>query len=187
VESALEAGDTADLDLALARLRMAHAIVYGFGGLPLLYMGDELALLNDDGYLREPEHAEDNRWMHRPRMPWDRAGLRSVPATLEGRMHATVRTLARVRSQLPALHAAVESRPTLTSDRSVLAVVRRHAAGDLVQIYNAAAQERWVDDSVLATLRDSELVDRLTGRTPQRAGGRIAVPAYGALWLTRPD
>jgi amylosucrase len=187
VESALAAGDDAALDLALARLRMAHAIVYGFGGVPLLYMGDELALLNDDGYLDEPEHAADNRWMHRPQMPWDRAGLRSVPATLEGRMHATIRTLARVRAELPALHAAVESRTRLTSDPAVLAVVRRHAAGDLVQLYNASAQDRWVDDAALAWLRDVSLVDRLTGRTPERAGGRIRVPSYGALWLTRRD
>jgi amylosucrase len=184
VESALASGDTVGLDLALARLRMAHAMVYGFGGVPLLYMGDELALLNDDGYLDEPEHAEDNRWMHRPRMPWDRAGLRSVPATLEGRMHATIRTLARVRAELPALHAAVESRTTLTSDPAVLAVVRRHAAGDLVQLYNASSSVRSIDDGALAGLRGRDVVDRLTGGAPQRAGGRIEVPAYGALWLT---
>ena len=61
------------LEQALRRLRCAYAIVYGFGGIPLLYMGDELGLLNDASYLDEPEHADDNRWMHRPRMPWTTA------------------------------------------------------------------------------------------------------------------
>jgi hypothetical protein len=43
---------------------------------------------------------------------------------------------------------------------------------------------RWIDDGALAGLRGTDVVDRLTGDAPQRAGGRIEVPAYGALWLT---
>ena len=42
----------------------------GFGGLPVIWMGDELGLLNDPDWAEEPGHAEDNRWVHRPRMPW---------------------------------------------------------------------------------------------------------------------
>ena len=47
IESALDNGDEAHLDLAIRRFLLAHHLVLGFGGLPLLYMGDELALLND--------------------------------------------------------------------------------------------------------------------------------------------
>ena len=55
----------------------AYAIVLGFGGIPLLYMGDELGLRNDRLVLPTvPEHADDNRWMHRPEMPWDVAERR---------------------------------------------------------------------------------------------------------------
>ena len=62
----LEVGDP----LALARIELVHAIVLGFGGLPVIWMGDELGLLNDPDWAEEPGHAEDNRWVHRPRMPW---------------------------------------------------------------------------------------------------------------------
>ena len=47
IESALTSGDEAHLDLAIRRLLLAYHLVLGFGGLPLLYMGDELALRND--------------------------------------------------------------------------------------------------------------------------------------------
>ena len=39
-------------------------------------MGDELALPNDYGYLDDPDHAHDSRWIHRPRMDWALAEAR---------------------------------------------------------------------------------------------------------------
>ena len=73
VEAALAAADPADLEAALARLTCAYAMVFGFGGLPLLYMGDELGMLNDYGYVNDPAKAADNRWVHRPAMDWSLA------------------------------------------------------------------------------------------------------------------
>ena len=82
VEAALAHGDPGELDLALARLACAHAIVFGFGGIPLLYMGDELAMLNDRTYTSVAEHADDNRWLHRPQMSWVVAERRHDPSTV---------------------------------------------------------------------------------------------------------
>ena len=42
IEAALISGDDSHLDLAIRRLLLAHCLVLGFGGLPLIYMGDEL-------------------------------------------------------------------------------------------------------------------------------------------------
>ena len=55
---------------AVPRILLANAVILGFGGLPVIWMGDEIGLLNDVGWADEPEHAADNRWVHRPRMPW---------------------------------------------------------------------------------------------------------------------
>src|SRR3712207_7490123 len=55
IEQALESGDAAALERGLRRLVMLHSVIYSFGGIPLLYMGDELALRNDAGYLDDPE------------------------------------------------------------------------------------------------------------------------------------
>ena len=184
VELALASQDPAQLDRALSRLRCAYAMVYGFGGIPLLYMGDELGLRNDTGYLDEPEHADDNRWMHRPPMPWDVAARRHDPATLEGRTFATLAHLGLVRASLPTLHAAVESDPIETSNPSVLAVVRRHAAGDLVQLYNVSEQWQRIDMGVLGSLRHVTTIDRLTGERPRIEDDQLVLAPYAALWLT---
>jgi amylosucrase len=183
IEEALEVDDVPLLQRAIARLRCAYAIVYGFGGIPLLYMGDEIALRNDLSYLDEPEHADDNRWMHRPWMHWDVAERRHDRATLEGQVFALVRDLAAVRRTLPSLHAAVESVPVLTSNPAVLAVLRRHAAGDLVQLYNVSEDWQRVDAGVLGSLHDRDLVDHLGAEVPRREEGQLVLPPFAARWL----
>ena len=70
--------DEGAIDLAVQRILMGHALIAAFGGIPLIYMGDELAALNDYGYLDNPDHAHDSRWIHRPRMDWDAAAARDI-------------------------------------------------------------------------------------------------------------
>jgi amylosucrase len=97
------------VDLAVDRLLLGYAMVFGFGGIPLIWMGDELALPDDETYQDEPLHADDNRWLHRPRMDWalahrcetpdpgdDDLQVRASSRTLHG-----MRTLARARAALP--------------------------------------------------------------------------------------
>lgn len=56
---------------ALGKIVLLHAIILSYGGIPMIYAGDELALLNDYSYLDDPDKRDDNRWMNRPIHPWD--------------------------------------------------------------------------------------------------------------------
>src|SRR3954454_15537772 len=67
------AADEWGVDLAIRRVLLLHAVAFAHGGLPLIYMGDELGLLNDHGWERDPLRRADNRWMHRPAMDWQAA------------------------------------------------------------------------------------------------------------------
>ena len=83
IEAALEppdgSADPGALTAAVRRLESMYAIAFSFGGIPLIYMGDELAMRSDPGWAADPAHAHDNRWMHRPLMDWDLAGRRHDP------------------------------------------------------------------------------------------------------------
>src|SRR3954466_4055281 len=108
IEAALAAGDDGALEAGIRRLELLYSVAYGWGGIPLLYMGDELALRNDTGYLADPERAPDNRWMHRPPMDWGAAARRDDPATLEGRVFAAIQRLGEARRTSPALRGGGE-------------------------------------------------------------------------------
>ncbi len=101
IESAVSSGDDAHLDLAIRKMLLAYSLVLGFGGLPLIYMGDELALLNDYDFADAEDHADDNRWVHRPKMDWDLAGRRHDPSTVEHRVFHGLRHAITVRAALP--------------------------------------------------------------------------------------
>ena len=49
------------------------------GGVPLLYLGDEVAQLNDYSYIDDPATAGDSRWVHRPARPVERYAQRTDP------------------------------------------------------------------------------------------------------------
>jgi amylosucrase len=185
LEAALESGERADLDLALGRIFLLHAVVYGYGGIPLLYMGDELGLRNDRAYLDDDRLAADNRWLHRPWMDWDAAERRHDPASVEGRVFAGIRHLARVRASMPALHAAVEAEPVDVGNGAVLALRRRHPAGTLLGLYNVGDAWQRVSASDVARLGVPRPWEHLSSFAPRLEDGELAMAPYAAWWLTR--
>ena len=126
VEDALDRDDPAALDAALTRLELVYAITFSFGGIPLIYMGDEIALCNDHTFATDPAHANDNRWLHRPEMDWVAAARRDDPASLEGRVFAMFARLARTRAAVPELRGGAAVRVLPQDDERVFAFVRRH-------------------------------------------------------------
>jgi amylosucrase len=171
----LEAGDP----LAPERIRLAHALVLGFGGLPVIWMGDELGLLNDPDWDSVPEQATDNRWAHRQRMPWP-----TPPDTLG--VTASLRSLIAARQQLPHVHAALPTEVLDLRDPGVLLLARRHPLGTMLGVYNVTDSPRHVPVEVLheVDLAPDDVVDRITGERPSWRGEALDLPPYAALWLT---
>ncbi|WP_460714308.1 alpha-amylase family protein [Nocardioides dilutus] len=165
-----------DVDNALARIFLAHAVVAGWGGIPVVWSGDELAQVNDPDWASEPGHEDDNRWAHRPRLDWSRAVARDDLRTVPGRVFTGLKHLAAVRARLPQLHASADTEVIQDTDDGVLAVVRRHASGAFVGLYNVTEQARPFE---LHRLHDVGL------RVPYDAlGGHVlAVGSMGMLWL----
>ena len=174
-----------EVGLAISRLRLAYALVMGWGGIPVIWSGDELAQTNDPAWDTEPGHEEDNRWAHRPRLDWVRAQSRHDSETVAGRVFSGLARLGQVRGSLPHLHASVEPRVEPVDDPGVLVTVRDHPVGRFVGVYNVTDQWRpWPGHRVHA-LGMAEAVDRITGTPiPWGGDGQVWLPPYAALWLT---
>jgi amylosucrase len=178
------AGLECDDPFALDRILLVHAIVLGFGGLPVLWMGDEVGLLNDAAWAEEKDHEDDNRWAHRPRMPWRGDGRAEDRLGLLPRL----RTLVRARQDTPHLHASVATRVEWPEDSGVLLTVREHPLGPFVGVYNVTDTERAV---TTAKLRDMGLAGTAVDHLARHGGERrldtahaIDLPPYAARWLT---
>ncbi|MBK5932229.1 alpha-amylase family glycosyl hydrolase [Halochromatium salexigens] len=96
-EKALEQNDEAELELAIGRLLLIHGIIIMIGGIPLIYLGDEIATLNDYGYDQDAEKVGDSRWLHRGTFDWERAEQRRDRETVPGRVYQGLLRLLQVR------------------------------------------------------------------------------------------
>ncbi len=97
LEAAMERGDAAEIDLAIDRILMLHAVIMSFNGIPLLYYGDELGTFNDDSYLEDPHRSSDARWLHRPRLDDADRARREVPGSPARRIFDGLTHLIRTR------------------------------------------------------------------------------------------
>jgi amylosucrase len=184
LEIALERKDKNLEHLALERLLMAHALVLGYGGIPLIYMGDELAMLNDPSYLQNPEMAADNRWIHRPKMDWARAAnAKSDPNSIEGRMYHGLKKLIEARVRTPHLHASLETNVLESRHSSVFVIERSHPTGSMIGLFNFSEQTLAYPTQQLLERGITQPVDQISGLEVGVFGGVIWLEPYARLWL----
>ena len=185
LEYALEIGDEQLLDLSIKRILLGHALILGYGGIPLIYMGDELALTNDTSYLKDPNKAQDNRWTHRPPMDWEKAALRKEPGTVEARIFDGVRNLIRVRKRTPHLHAATPTRVLDPHNNHVFVFLRPHPLGPLVGIHNFTEEDQRLSAELPRSQGVYNPYDRLSEqRIEIEPGDLLRLNPYETLWLT---
>ncbi len=103
LEKAEAEGDETERELAVRRLALLHGILFTIGGVPLLYLGDEIGTLNDYSFQDVVDTAGDSRWLHRPAFDWDRAARRKDPQTIPGRIYPDLLRLVQVRQHNLAL------------------------------------------------------------------------------------
>jgi amylosucrase len=183
LEQALELNDTHLLNLSIERILLGYALICGFGGLPLLYMGDELGMLNDRRYLDFPEQASDNRWMHRPLMDWDKAAKRNVKDSLEARIFKGVQNIINVRKQTPQFHASIPAQIIDLGHPQLFCHVRKHPLGDLLGVYNFSESAQFLPEEVFRRFNLHQPFDKLETLTLEVHNGYVQLQPYARLWL----
>ncbi len=178
-------GDAAALDQAMRRLRLVYSVMFGLAGIPLIYMGDELALDNDVAYATVAEHADDSRWIHRPAMPWDHALRRTDAATVPGRMFATMLDLVAARRGSAAMSAGGDTWIQRLPDPALFAWARRHPShGRMYGVANFAPRDATMPAEALGWAGITRPVT-IYGADDLRdaADGGQVIRAYGVAWF----
>ncbi|HEX2729939.1 MAG TPA: hypothetical protein VHM16_09285, partial [Rubrobacteraceae bacterium] len=185
LEAALASGDPLLTEMSIRRILLAHAVILGYGGVPLVYMGDETGLLNDFSYLQDPSRKDDNRWMHRPLMDWERAERRREPGTVEERIFGGIRALVEARKRTPHLHAATPTQILDPYDNRVFAFVRPHPLGPLVAVHNFTEHDQHFHGGLPRSQGVYNFYDRISQRPLNIGeGDLVRLGPYEAVWIT---
>ena len=176
----VEAGDDGGVD----RVLLAHSVILSTGGIPLLFLGDEVGQLNDHGYLEDPARRDDSRWVNRPRYPAQAYAERLDPTTAAGRIHAGLRHLLEVRRATPEL--AGGSLIAFDAKNPHLVAYQRPGTAPggssvVLCVVNVDDHPHDVDPLTLSGLA-SPAHDLLTDAEVELTAG-LHVPAHGVRWL----
>lgn len=174
--------DADALALSEQRLQLLYGIVFATSGLPTLYMGDEIALGNDDHYSDDPLRTDEGRWLHRPTMDWataDAIGAGHDTGTTAARINRPLRQMIAVRRATPALRADAPMRALEFADPALLGIAR----GDgFIALFNLSA--RPVMATPPSALLGSRWRDTLDKDEPIIALPVMLAP-YAVRWLRR--
>jgi amylosucrase len=132
LEKALCEETPQEVELALRRIVLLHSVLLSIGGIPLIYLGDELGVLNDYGYRDDPAHANDSRWVHRPRMTEQDRACRADESSIAGRLYPRLHRLMKLRKEISAF--AGNATDIIDSDNTHVLAYARHYNGRRVLI-----------------------------------------------------
>lgn len=190
LETALESGDPQRIDNAVQHIILLHSIILSFGGIPLLYYGDELGQLNDCSFLDDENKAHDTRWTHRPNFDWNKAELRHQPGTIEQKLFNASKQMIAVRKEIPAF-ADFNNRELIHVDNPHLFVFSRfnllRTTGGVLVVVNFDARPQHLDLTnpyIKSVLSYGHITDLVSGDTPSMFKDQLVIPPYHFYWLT---
>ncbi len=190
LESALEAGDQEAVDQAIARILLLHSIILSFGGIPLIYNGDALAVLNDYTFREDPSKMHDNRWVHRPKIDWQAADARNQQGTPQYAVFHAMKKMIAIRKEIPAF-ADFDNRELLPIGNEHLLCYYRtdplRPAEKVLVLANFDGGPQALDLAEVmgpAGAMGKRFVDLYTGRPPAQFDTQIVLQGYHFAWLS---
>jgi len=189
LQYAIETGDIEAMDHATKIILLLHSMILSFGGIPLLYYGDEIGTLNDDAYLSDPHKMDDNRWVHRPNIDWDKAEKRHHTGTVEYTLFNGIKKMIAVRKDIP-VFADFNHRELVPVKNPNLFVISRyspqHPSNRVLVVANFSQTPQQLDLDEIASwgvYEKGELIDLYSRSSPDIFNNTIVVSSFQFYWL----
>jgi amylosucrase len=195
LESAIEQNDLDAIDRSIKVILLLHSLICSFGGMPLLYYGDEIGTLNDYEFNNDENKVGDNRWMQRPRIDWKRADRRHQHGTPEQHIFDGLKKMIAARKGIPAF-ADFNNRELIDVDNQHLFVFWRTdpfmPMGSILVVCNFDSSPQYLELSALGNrgmFEYGNLKDLYSGESPRLFKQQLVIPPHQFYWLTdqRPE
>jgi amylosucrase len=190
LEAALDKDDPEAIAEAVDVILLLHGMILAFGGIPLLYYGDEIGTLNDYSYLQIDAKAGDSRWLHRPLIDWDVAELRHKHGTVEQRLFDGIKKMIAVRKTIPAF-GDFNNRELLSVENPHLFVLLRtppdYSGDSVLVVANFDVKHQYLDLANLGSrrmLQHGQVTDLYSGESPALFKDQLVIPPHRFYWLT---
>lgn len=181
LEQASKQQDSLLKQRAIERICLLHAVIMSIGGVPLLYMGDELGVLNDYSYRNDSSKANDSRWVNRVKTQAETLALRHDMQTDAGVIYQRLQQLIQRRQSLAVLGNG-DTVIHRSGNEHVFCFSRQSATDTLLVLANFSDHPQQLDGSTLPLFAGQQVSDQLAKQT-LRLDSQLSLPPYQVLWL----
>lgn len=167
---------------AVKRILLLHSVILSSGGIPLIYLGDEVGTLNDLSYQDDVSKAGDSRWVHRSERVKSLYADRKDQSTVAGQIYTGLQNMMTQRSDCDAF-AGGHLTGFRTNNSSVLGYQRVTSESNVLVLANFSEFEQHCSPEIFSAM-PSEARDLLSNSSvtlPLRQG--LTLTAYQVVWL----
>ncbi len=184
LEKGLEEGNAELTELAVRKILLMHSGIMSFGGIPLVYYGDELACTNDYSFLEDPSKQDDNRWLNRPIIDWKKAAKRNQPGTIEHRVFSALKQMIALRKSIPEFYNENDYQLVKNDNPHVFSFLRTRDWHKTLVLMNVSAQPQTVSQTVLEQTGFGHYVyDQYQQQDIALENGALTLEPFQFLWL----
>ncbi|MEP1444480.1 MAG: alpha-amylase family glycosyl hydrolase [Paraglaciecola sp.] len=176
LERAQQENNQVAIDLANKRILLVHSIIMSIGGVPLLYAGDDFALLNDYSYEEDPSKMHDARWVNRIEV--NNETLANSP---NEKVTQSLKTMIAIRQEHSVLGHAITRFLSPPNDHC-FAYLRENETERCLCIANFSEYELTIHPHTFDILGQSTATDLCDGSTKALSENQKILP-YQYMWL----
>jgi len=182
LEQALVEKDEEKIELAIRRILLLHGVILTMGGIPLIYIGDGIGMLNDYDYENSPEKIGDTRWIHRPKFDWEKSKERSDPESLTGKIYNGLLKLLQLREKTQALSGS-DTEFIDFGNEHLLAYFRHYESNSVFIIANFSNKGQNIAGNKLRQLGMSKTVTDVVAGKTIIAAQNLSIEPYQFMML----
>ncbi|MBC2838040.1 alpha-amylase family glycosyl hydrolase [Robiginitalea sp. SC105] len=186
LEAALESGDAEAAEGVLDKIVMMYGIILASAGIPLIYAGDEIGMLNDYSYLRDKNKENDSRWINRPFHDWESVAALDDKGKLTSRIFDHISHLIRLRRANPALGGRGATVLHQSGNEHLFVFERRAGIRSILVIANFDENPQVLNASWASGagyLEGGKYRNLIDGKESAVQSGLLEIPPYGLFWL----
>ncbi|MBS9463321.1 alpha-glucosidase C-terminal domain-containing protein [Flagellimonas sp. 389] len=189
LEKGLDKKDDALIQEALSKIIMLHGIILSFGGIPMIYAGDEIGTLNDYSFLKDDSKREDSRWVNRPQQDWEIIAEVEKKGLPQSKIFLALQKLIALRKENPVFADGNSFALCYTGNDHILAFERTdNLKNGLLVICNFDENPQVVEASWILKLgyfAKGEPKDLVSDEKVFLKSGLLELMPYQILWLKK--
>ncbi len=186
LEQALEQKDKYKTEQAISKILMLHGIILSYGGIPIIYAGDEIGTLNDYTFTEDQDHKYDSRWVNRPIQNWKTVAKLPTAKNHTSQIFKGLKHMVQLRKKMPVL---ADTHPAIihpSPNPHIFVFERSNGKSNLWVVSNFDENTQFLHVSWLLSIgifTEDKFIDIITRKKLKIENNLLQLSAYSHIWI----